>query len=203
MAVQPIDIVLFLVSFAACFYCFVLSRRLRALHDTKEGIGATIVALSKSISTVSSTAQNTKEHTGELILRLTNLMAEAQSTCERLEKLTRAMQDSEKSLHEAQKSATVRTQSAQADIAELIEDLETRSQKRVKEVTSLMRAQIVEAQTELSETMKGLLDTSKDRIIEMSTVIKKLETLLEAAKTMGRDLDKAGLSEARPIFKAV
>ena len=196
MAIQPIDVVLFLVSFAACFYCFVLSRRLRALHDTKEGIGATIMALTKSISTVSNTAQSTKEHTAEMIVRLAAQLQEAEAACARMEALISELQ-------ETQKSATLRTQSAQADISELIEDLQSRSEQRVNDLTNLMREQIIEAQTELSGTMKRLLDQSKEQIVEMTTVSNNLETLLEQAKTMGRDLDKAGLGEPRPVFKAV
>ena len=41
LPIQPTDIAIFLVSFAACVYCFILSRRLKALQDTRDGLGAT------------------------------------------------------------------------------------------------------------------------------------------------------------------
>ena len=58
MSIQPTDIAIFLVSFAPCIYCFVLSKRLKALQNTKDGLGATITALSTSISQMSSTTQD-------------------------------------------------------------------------------------------------------------------------------------------------
>ena len=60
MSIQPTDIAIFLVSFAACIYCFVLSKRLKALQNTKDGLGATITALSTSIAQMSSTTQDTR-----------------------------------------------------------------------------------------------------------------------------------------------
>ena len=59
MPIQATDIAIILVSFAACVYCFVLNRRLKALQDTRDGLGATIMAMSKSIAAMSN---STKEH---------------------------------------------------------------------------------------------------------------------------------------------
>ena len=81
--IQPIDIALFLVSLAACIYCVQLSRRLKSLQDTRDGLGATIMAMNKSVSAVSSATQETRNQAGELASRLSQLMKEADQTCER------------------------------------------------------------------------------------------------------------------------
>ena len=82
---QITDLALFLVSLAACIYCVQLSRRLKSLQDTRDGLGATIMAMTKSVSAVSSATQETRNQAGELAARLSKLMKEADETCERLE----------------------------------------------------------------------------------------------------------------------
>ena len=73
MLVSPFDIAIILISSVACIYCMVLSRRLRALQNTRNGLGATIKALSDSISAVSATTDETRYHAGELATRLAHL----------------------------------------------------------------------------------------------------------------------------------
>ncbi|WP_018148363.1 DUF6468 domain-containing protein [Henriciella marina] len=90
--IQPIDIALFLVSLAACIYCVQLSRRLKSLQDTRDGLGATIMAMTKSVSAVSSATQETRNQAGELASRLSKLMKEADATCERLEDLIQRLE---------------------------------------------------------------------------------------------------------------
>ncbi len=89
MPVQATDIALFLISFAACVYCIVLSRRLRVLQNTKDGLGATIMALSDSIATMSATTQETRLHANDLANRLTGVMQEATRTCRQIDEMTR------------------------------------------------------------------------------------------------------------------
>ena len=92
MSIQPTDIAIILVSLAACVYCFVLSRRLKALQDTKDGLGGTITALTKSIAAMSSTTQETRAHAGEIAARLTQLLEDANTMCARIETLSRDTQ---------------------------------------------------------------------------------------------------------------
>lgn len=89
MNVQPTDIAILLISVAACIYCIVLNRRLRALQDTKDGLGATIVAFSKSVSDMSQTTQQTRSHAGQMAGRLADLLKEANAASNRLEKLSK------------------------------------------------------------------------------------------------------------------
>ncbi len=92
MPVQATDIALFLISFAACVYCIVLSRRLRVLQNTKDGLGATIMALSDSIATMSATTQETRVHASDLANRLASVMQDANKTCRQIDEMTRALE---------------------------------------------------------------------------------------------------------------
>jgi ABC-type transporter Mla subunit MlaD len=91
--ISPFDIAIILISSVACIYCIVLSRRLRALQNTRNGLGATIKALSDSISAVSATTDETRYHAGELAARLARLIEEAKSSCERVETLTQRLNE--------------------------------------------------------------------------------------------------------------
>lgn len=93
MPISPFDIAIILISSVACIYCIVLSRRLKALQNTRNGLGATIKALSDSISAVSSTTDETRYHAGEIAARLARLIEESKLSCARLEDLTVRMNE--------------------------------------------------------------------------------------------------------------
>lgn len=93
MPISPFDIAIILISSVACLYCIVLSRRLKALHNTRNGLGATIKALSDSISAVSATTDETRLHAGELAARLARLIEEAKLACARVEDSTTRLKD--------------------------------------------------------------------------------------------------------------
>jgi predicted unusual protein kinase regulating ubiquinone biosynthesis (AarF/ABC1/UbiB family) len=132
MSIQPTDIAIFLVSFAACIYCFVLSKRLKALQNTKDGLGATITALSTSISQMSSTTQDTRVRVESMASRLAHLISEAEKTCQRLEEAI-------KSVDVAKASATDEVQNAQMDLYVMMRTVLDQSKERVAEMTGLMR----------------------------------------------------------------
>lgn len=151
MSVQPTDIAIILVSLAACVYCFVLSRRLKALQDTRDGLGATITALSKSIAAMSSTTQETRAQASELANRLSTLMQEAEKTCTRIESLSKA----------AEARHTKSIKSAEATHAELVASLrETleESKDRILDMNILMRQMRAHANVEASPQTRALVD---------------------------------------------
>lgn len=80
MDIQLTDISLFAVSFTACIYCFVLSRRLKTLQDTKDGLGATIVAFSKSIADMSSSTKETNLRAKQIAQNLTTAISAADAS---------------------------------------------------------------------------------------------------------------------------
>lgn len=143
---QPTDIAIFLVSFAACAYCIVLSRRLKALQDTKDGLGATITALSNSVSAMSSATHDTRTRVESMANRLTVLIGEGEKMCDRLESTIMQMETS---------------QTKAAD-------------------------QVHAAQHELNQMMREVLDQSRDRITEMSTVMRQMRYLADTAPVGAR-----------------
>lgn len=95
MPISPFDIAIILISSVACLYCIVLSRRLKALQNTRNGLGATIKALSDSISAVSATTDETRYHAGELAARLARLIEEAKLSCARIEDVTTRLKETQ------------------------------------------------------------------------------------------------------------
>lgn len=73
-----INYTLLLVSGAACVYCFVLSKRLKRLNDTREGLGASIVEMSSALSQTQQTLKLAREASIEGIEKLTALIEEAE-----------------------------------------------------------------------------------------------------------------------------
>ena len=132
MAIQPTDIAIFLVSFAACAYCIVLSRRLKALQNTRDGLGATIMALSKSVSAVSSATNETRQQTGELAARLATLMKEAEDSYQRLEQLKSTLGKSEDRLAR-------QIGAARSEMDGMLNDVMERSAERIMEMERLIR----------------------------------------------------------------
>lgn len=132
MNIQPTDIAIFLVSFAACVYCFVLSKRLKALQNTKDGLGATITALSSSIAQMTSTTQDTRVRVESMATRLAHLIAEAEGTCRKLEETIA-------SVDLAKASATDEVHTAQMDLYMMMRNVLDQSKERVAEMTGLMR----------------------------------------------------------------
>ncbi len=140
MTVEATDIAIILVSVAACGYCFILSRRLKALQNTKDGLGATIMAMSKSIAAMSSSTQETRSHVGEMATRLARLLDEANHTCKRLEELQSSLQQT------------------QTDVVD----------------------QVTASQAELGTMMRIILDQSKTRIMEISSMMHQLRDATDA-----------------------
>ena len=66
MPLDPSEIAPFLDSFAACLYCALLSRRLKALQNTKDGLGASIRAMSESVAAVSSAKHEAQAQSGDM-----------------------------------------------------------------------------------------------------------------------------------------
>lgn len=131
MSIQPTDIAIFLVSFAACVYCIVLSRRLKALQNTKDGLGATIMALSESISAISSTTKETRAGAEEVAARLAHLLAESNQMCARLESLTQSMKTTH--THTSQQ-----VNKAQIELSTMMRDILDQSKERIMDMSALI-----------------------------------------------------------------
>ena len=105
---------------------------LKALQDTRDGLGATIMALTKSVSAMSSATNETRTQAGELATRLSGLMKEADQTCHRLSQLTA---DMDKAYATANNSAAA----AQDELRTALNDLLDQSQHSMTEMRTLLR----------------------------------------------------------------
>lgn len=131
MLVSPFDIAIILISAVACIYCMVLSRRLRALQNTRNGLGATIKALSDSISAVSATTDETRYHASELASRLARLIEDARLACDRVERLTESMNQAEAQASERINQAQKRSSATSHDALDI-------SNEGLREISELM-----------------------------------------------------------------
>lgn len=131
MTIEATDIAIILVSFAACVYCFVLNRRLKALQNTRDGLGATIMAMSKSISAMSNSTKETRSQVGEMAARLATQLEDARRTCARLEAL-------KASLEETQKDTVDQVTAAQAELSTMMRIILDQSKTRVMEMNRVM-----------------------------------------------------------------
>ena len=134
MPISPFDIAIILISSVACIYCIVLSRRLRALQNTRNGLGATIKALSDSISAVSATTDETRYHAGELAVRLARLIEEARGSCERVESLTKRLNEA----HDRAASYRAPEPAAPAPTTGAVQEALDVSNQRLQEITEMM-----------------------------------------------------------------
>lgn len=132
MNLQLTDIAIFLISFAACIYCIVLSRRLAKLQDTKDGLGATIVACSNSISSVSAAAKGTTAQARLLADELSELLSRADRTCQRIEKTT-------SELEMKNKAAISKSTEAQAKLTAHMHGVLELNKKHILEIATLTR----------------------------------------------------------------
>lgn len=73
-----VNLILLVTSGAATIYCYVLSRRLQRLNDTKNGIGASIASMSQVLDQTQKTLAIARDSSLESIHRLTSLLEEGQ-----------------------------------------------------------------------------------------------------------------------------
>ena len=130
MPLEPSDIALFLVSFAACLYCALLSRRLKALQNTKNGLGATIRAMSESVAAVSSARHETQAQAGELATRLASVLKEARDAGKKLEELKLALESKDR-------ETSRRIQAADAEIRTTMREALAQSSDKIAEISRL------------------------------------------------------------------
>ena len=137
MPISPFDIAIILISSVACLYCIVLSRRLKALQNTRNGLGATIKALSDSISAVSATTDETRYHAGELAARLARLIEESRHSCARIEDLINQLNNAQ-ARAELQLKQIPQTPVQAAPIAAPAPAASIETDQKLQEITELM-----------------------------------------------------------------
>ncbi len=204
MNIQPTDIAILLISAAACIYCIVLNRRLKALQDTKDGLGATIVAFSKSVSDMSQSTQQTRTHAGQIAGRLADLLSEANAASDRLQSLSRDFDSEHSSLIE---KATTEGKQVCERIEKLTRDLDAHACDRFDEMVksadseyARIRSQFETLKTEHADRYDDALaqaETSCDWIdAKIEEAEKRLSETLESIKSSQDGFD----AEMRSVF---
>ncbi len=87
------DLLLAAAAFGAALYCFVLSRRLKALSSLDSGMGGAIALLSAQVDDLTRALTAAQERAGTSREHLDAQAARAEAACQRLELLLSSMHD--------------------------------------------------------------------------------------------------------------
>ena len=79
------DIILLLISGIACFYCYLLNKRLKGLSDLKTGVGASIVSLTRAIKETSTASQSAKLSTQDSVESMQALIQRSEAASVKME----------------------------------------------------------------------------------------------------------------------
>jgi uncharacterized protein YoxC len=98
-----LDFLLLAASGAACFYCWVLNTRIKALTSTKDGINTGIAALSQSADDMQAAMTNTKDQAAADSVKLEALIEDANKKIPELQMLASQIQEiSERAVEETE-----------------------------------------------------------------------------------------------------
>ncbi len=204
MNIQPTDIAILLISAAACIYCIVLNRRLKALQDTKDGLGATIVTFSKSVSDMTQSTQQTRTHAGQIAGRLADLLSEANAASDRLQSLSKDFDSEHSSLID---KVTIEGNQVCERIEKLTRELDAHAGGRFDAMVksadkeyARVRSQFEALRTEHSDRYDDALSKSETSCEWIEAKIeeaeKRLSDTLETIKSSQNDFD----TEMRGVF---
>lgn len=123
------DIILILISGLACLYCVLLSRRLKKLHNLEDGVGASILTLTRAIEDTHKAAIEAQTSTQDAVNELRDLLdraekalPECETRTEDLEKVIRRAQDRNAEIEYAvEVSLEVAINKAQSTAAHLLD----------------------------------------------------------------------------------
>lgn len=107
------DFLLLAASGAACFYCWVLSTRIKSVTDTKDGIHSGIVALTQSAEEIQTAIASTKDSATENAAILEELLATA-------DKKIPELRDLMNQLTEISQTAVQETETATKNLVETL-----------------------------------------------------------------------------------
>ena len=108
-----VDFLLLAASGAACFYCWVLSTRIKSLLNTKNGIQTSIAALSQSVDDIQTAMARTKTGVDTKGAALEELIQQAEQTAPEMRNLI-------KQVIEASQTAIAETENATTSLIDQI-----------------------------------------------------------------------------------
>ena len=161
-----LDVILILISASACFYCALLSRRLKALNRLDSGVGASIVSLTEAIGKTHEAARDAQNSTLETVKTLRYLLEKSESMGPVLEA----------SMTEVSRSiASVQKLKAELDIT-VQEDLSEATLRARKVATNLLKTvATLEARYLVEEIERA--EAAEEEDTEASVVENNIEEL--------------------------
>ena len=161
-----LDVILILISASACFYCALLSRRLKALNRLDSGVGASIVSLTEAIGKTHEAARDAQNSTLETVKTLRYLLEKSESMGPVLEA----------SMTEVSRSiASVQKLKAELDIT-VQEDLSEATLRARKVATNLLKTVATLEARYLVEKMEHA-EAAEEEDTEASVVENNIEEL--------------------------
>jgi len=158
-----LDVILILISASACFYCALLSKRLKALNGLDSGVGASIVSLTDAIGKTHDAAREAQSATHETVETLRFLLDKCESMAPNIEA---SISELESQLKAARKIKT--------DLQDgVMPELETAAQRGRVTATGLLK--IVEAvKTQQDAQEKALkLQSLKQKALKKNALKQK------------------------------
>lgn len=152
-----LDVILILISASACFYCALLSRRLKALNRLDSGVGASIVSLTDAIGKTHDAARDAQNSTVETVKTLRYLLEKSESMAPLLEA---SMTEASRSLASVQKMKLDLDRTVKEDLTEANKRARTVAANLLKTVEAL-EARYIAREMELAEDDKEQ-DTGND-----------------------------------------
>lgn len=119
MTIQPTDIALVVISLVACIYCVLLGRKLKALQNTKDGLGATIAAFTKATAEISASTLQSCQRASQQATKLSALIGEAEATCSKLKLVA---EQTESRLGQAAKESMETSRTIEQHLDEILKD---------------------------------------------------------------------------------
>lgn len=171
-----IDFLLLSASGAACFYCWILSKRLKALTNTKDGFQTGIAALSQSAEDMQAAMTKTQQEAAQLEVLLAEAdkkMPELQGLLGQITDITsQAVNDTETASKNLVDMLSPHIQEARSSAQLLLQSLEQASQSAGEQTKASTPAQeIIEPKKEEEkETAKKGQGDADDEEIEFISI---------------------------------
>ncbi len=140
-----VDFLLLAATGAACFYCWVLSTRIKSVTNTKDGIHSGIVALTQSAEEIQTAIASTKDAATENSAALEQLLTEADKKIPELREL---MQQ----ITEISQSAVQETETATKNLVETLSPHVKEAQEISYQLLDALEASYVSESVRLAET---------------------------------------------------
>ena len=183
-----LDIILILISASACFYCALMSRRLKALNRLDTGVGASIVSLTEAIGKTHDAAREAQSSTQETVKTLRFLLEKAESMAPVLEASMTEVSRSLSSVQALKKEIntdvnpqlTEATSKAKQMATELLTTVEALEKHRVQTAPALQ---------ETVKTLQSLLTKAGRVTPVLKASMTEVSQSLSSAEALKKEID--------------